>query len=91
VGPVHPHWRVDAGRPVALCGDVADPCDVDDRDVREHHVDASTAVGDRRIQPVEILLLAHVALCAGDVVTDLLDGSIEFGLAPSADEAVRPS
>jgi hypothetical protein len=72
-----------------LLGDVADPCDVDNRRVREHHVQAATAVGDRGVKPVEILLLAHVTLHAGDVVADFLDRRIEFCLAPPADEDVR--
>jgi hypothetical protein len=56
-----------------LLGDVADPCDVDHRRVREHHVKAPTAVGDRGVEPVEILCLAHVPLHAGDVIADFLD------------------
>ena len=72
-----------------LLGDVADPCDLEDRGVGEHHVDAPTAVGDRGVQPVEIFLLAHVALYAGGVVAEFLDRRIEFGLPASGDEDVR--
>ena len=71
-----------------LC-DFADPCDVDDRGVGEHDVQAPSTVGHRGVEPVAIPWLTAITLHAGDVLADFLDRRIEFGLSPSVDEDVR--
>jgi hypothetical protein len=69
--------------------DVADPCDVDDRGVGEHDVQAPSTVGHRGVEPVAIPWLTAITLHTGDVLADFLDRRIEFGLTPSVDEDVR--
>ena len=70
-------------------GDVTDASDLEDRGVGEHHVDASAAVSDGGVEPIDVLRLAHVTLHAGGVVAEFLDRRVEFGLPAAGDEDVR--
>src|SRR4029077_10529016 len=71
-----------------LVGDLADACDLQDRGVCEHHVEAPAAVGHRGIEPVEILRLAHVTLHTSDVVAEFFDRGLQFGLPTTGNEDV---
>ena len=71
-----------------LLGDFADSRDFQHRGVGEDHVDASSAVGDRGVEPVEVFGLAHVTLDAGGLIAEFLDRRVEFGLPAAGDEDV---
>ena len=60
-----------------------------DRGVGEDNVDPPPAVGDPGVEPIDVLLFAHVTLHAGGVVAEFLYRRFEFGLPASGDEDVR--
>ena len=71
-----------------VLGDLADAGGLEDRRVGEDDVDPPAAGGDDRVEPIDVLLLAHVTLHAGGVVAEFLDRGFEFGLPASGDEDV---
>jgi len=43
----------------------------------------------RRVQPVKIREVGHIALHPGDMVADQFHGGIKLGLTPASDEDIR--
>src|SRR6202795_375265 len=57
--------------------------------IGEDNINAACFLLDRRIQPVEVRKVRHVALDCGDVLADQLDGFIQFALPATGDEDLR--
>src|ERR1700675_3843351 len=57
--------------------------------IGEDNINAACLLLDRRIQPVEVCKVRHVALNSGDVLADQLEGFIQFALTATGDEDLR--
>ncbi len=58
--------------------------------VREEDVDTAFLLVHRRVQPVKIGEVGHIALHPGDMAADPLHGGIKCGLTPASDEDIGP-